>query len=232
MFWIRKIISSKHKIFLLKKIWKLRSFRFVRELIYSIKHPEEQDVIKLPSSVSNKKIIFVDVGAFEGDFASAFSQRYPESKGYLIEPVGAFVDVLNEKFATRGDVVIPKALTAHGGKISLSDLGASSSSLTGNQVRTFESISVDELNIEISEDIIDLFQINCEGGEYEILPKIIECGMIYRIHAINIQYHYMNVANILRRWRINRKLSETHELVWSVFFIWERWETKVATNEK
>ncbi len=233
MFWINKIIFSKHKIFLLKKILKLRSFRFVRELIYSIKHPEEQDVIKLPSlSMPDKKIIFVDIGAFEGDFASAFCQRHPDSKGYLIEPVDTFVEVLTKKFATEGHVIIPKALTDHGGMISLSDLGASSSSVTGEQVRTFESISVDELNSLITEDTIDLFQINCEGGEYEILPRIIESNMIRRIYAINIQYHYMNPANILRRWQINRKLSRTHKLVWSVFFIWERWEIKVASDEK
>jgi FkbM family methyltransferase len=220
-------MTSKHKMFLFKKIWKLKSLRFIRELYYSIKHPEEQDVMALSkASLGRKKIVFVDIGAFEGDFASAFTQQHLHTKGYLIEPVHSFIDVLIKNFSSEGHIIIPKGLTAKGGVISLSDLGASSSSVFGSQVRKFESISVAELNEVIVEDVIDLFQINCEGGEYEILPEIIETKMIEKINALNIQYHYMNLTNIRKRWRINRKLAQTHNLIWSVFFIWERWEIK------
>jgi FkbM family methyltransferase len=227
MFWIHKFFTSSHKLFLLRKIWKLKSFRYIRELYYSIKHPEEQDIINLsPLSRDSKRIVFVDIGAFEGDFATAFTNRYPKARGYLIEPVEEFVDVLLRKFSDGNHKIIQKGLTSEGAEISLSDLGASSSSMTGQQVRKFQSMSVDKLGEEIQEEFIDLFQINCEGGEYEILPKMIESGMMERIYALNIQYHYMNPKNILKRQQINRKLSRTHKLIWSVWFIWERWEKR------
>lgn len=227
MFWIHKFFNSSHKLFLLRKIWKLKSFRYIRELYYSTKHPEEQDIITLsPLSKDSERIVFVDIGAFEGDFATAFTQRYPKAKGYLIEPVEEFVDVLSRKFSHGNHKIIGKGLTPIGGQISLSDLGASSSSMTGHQVRTFQSISVDELNDVIQEEFIDLFQINCEGGEYQILPRMIESGLTDRIYALNIQYHFMNARNIAKRRQINRKLSRTHNLIWSVLFIWERWEKR------
>jgi FkbM family methyltransferase len=228
MFWIRKIITSKHKAHLLKRALKLKSFRFLREIYYSIKHPEERDLYLLPKSneTKNMKLIFVDIGAFEGDFSRRFFSEHPDSKAYLIEPVPEFVDTLRKRFSSSETVIIPTALTASGTPISLSDEGASSSSHEGHQVRTYPSISVSDLFQQITESKIDLLQVNCEGGEYEILPEMINGKYISRINALNIQFHYLSPRNIIRRQKIVNQLKLTHELVWNVPFIWERWELK------
>jgi FkbM family methyltransferase len=228
MFWINKIFRSRHKFHLLKKVIRLRSFRFLREIYYSIKHPEEKDLLVLRenSISSTKQVVFVDVGAFEGDFSEKFFSVHPQSKAYLIEPVPDFVQTLERRFEKRDFVVIPRALTVDGQPITLSDEGASSSSHDGEQVREYSSISVENLFKIVIEPQIDLFQINCEGAEYEILPEIISGGHITRINAINIQFHYLNVTNILRRRKIVKQLRRTHELIWNVPFIWERWEIK------
>ncbi len=224
MFWIRKFFSSRNKIFLFKKVLRLRSFRFVRELYYSIKHPEEQDLFKLaPRSQIKEKIVIVDIGAFEGNFASEIIKKYGHVKAYLIEPVENFVEVLTRKFSNEEVIIIPKALTVDGRIISLSDEGASSSSMDGNQTRQAESISVNEF-VGILQEEIDLFQLNCEGGEYEILPALIETEVLKNIVALNIQFHYLSLQNILMRRKIHNGLRKTHSLVWSVPFIWERWE--------
>ena len=99
MFWIKKLIFSKHKVFLIKKTFKLRSFRFVRELYYSIKHPEEKDLMLLVNERhnTNSKIVFVDIGAFEGDFAWRMFEIYPFARAYLVEPVPKFIGNLKSR---------------------------------------------------------------------------------------------------------------------------------------
>ena len=228
MFWIKKLIFSKHKVFLIKKIIKLKSFRFVRELYYSIKHPEEKDLMRLVNErqSTNSKIVFVDIGAFEGDFAWRMFKIYPFAKAYLIEPVPKFMENLKSRLNKFEIYTIQKALTATGETVSLSDQGESSSSLTGDQTQIFESMSIRELLNEITEERIDLFQLNCEGGEYKILPELISSGEIWRISALNIQFHYLNVRNIYYRHQIVKKLNETHKKIWNVPFIWERWELR------
>jgi FkbM family methyltransferase len=231
MFWLRKIVRSKHKLFLIKKAWKLKSFRFLRELYYSIKHPEEKDLLLLPliGGDPNRQVVFVDIGAFEGDFTLRMFQEYPNSKAYLVEPVPEFLQILKSRFQSHNIILIEKALSANGKTIKLSDEGASSSEFSGKKSRSFQSISVMELSTLIKESYIDLFQINCEGGEYEILPELIDTDIIKKIGALNIQFHYLNPRNIYLRYKITKKLKSTHQLKWCVQFIWDRWERKSET---
>ena len=228
MFWIKKLIFSKHKVFLIKKTFKLKSFRFARELYYSIKHPEEKDLMLLADEKQNttSQIVFVDIGAFEGDFAWRMFKIYPLAKAYLIEPVPKFMENLKSRLKAFEIYTIQMALTATGEPVSLSDQGESSSSLVGDQTQIFESISIRDLLNVITEERIDLFQLNCEGGEYKILPELISSGEIWRISAINIQFHYLSLRNIYYRYKIVKKLNVTHKKIWNVPFVWERWEIR------
>lgn len=89
-----------------------------------------------------------------------------------------------------------------------------------------DTLSVSELQEMMSNQNIDLLQINCEGGEYEIIPEIIDTGCISQITNLNLQFHYLSPMNALRHALIRRKLKKTYRLLWSTYFIWERWERK------
>jgi FkbM family methyltransferase len=73
---------------------------------------------------------------------------------------------------------------------------------------------------------IDLLQCNCEGGEYEILPAMIESGLVNKFEHIAIQFHQYGEESVSRRQAIQDGLSKTHTSVFCFDWLWEFWARK------
>ena len=71
---------------------------------------------------------------------------------------------------------------------------------------------------------IDLFQSNCEGGEYEIFPALIESQEIKKLRYIIIQFHNLREEHPEQRKRIQDGLSKTHKLLFCYDWRFEYWE--------
>ena len=80
---------------------------------------------------------------------------------------------------------------------------------------------------------IDLMSINIEGGEYELLDRIIEIGMINNIVNIQVQFHQWypsyKQSDLLRK-SLQDRLSITHKLTYCYDFVWEDWQIKSQIN--
>ena len=226
VFWLKKILFGKNKLTLFKKVFERRSFRYFREAIFLIRHPQNTDLLEISKS---GRTLFVDVGAFEGNFAELFKEKYPNSDMILIEPISSFVDSMRKRFTEDSVEIVQAALTSDGRNLKLFVADASTSIFHQENAIVTEvpSISVANLSSKIARRNVSLLQINCEGAEYEILPEIIGLGLINDIEALNIQFHNLSVSNMLKHLRIRRDLSKTHKLAWSTYFIWERWEKKI-----
>ena len=66
-------------------------------------------------------------------------------------------------------------------------------------------------------------KINIEGGEYELLPILLDKGIINQIKHIQIQFHNVEGGSEDKMKEICRKLSITHEPTYQYKFIWENW---------
>lgn len=224
----RRLIFGTGKKNIIKSIIQNPSYRYIREFWFSINHENENDLfeINLKNVGSKNPILVVDIGAFEGLFASRFLKENCDARMILIEPVTKFCEILEDKFGSNPNVsIIKKALTSDSRKISIDVNGASSSALSESKsVQEFYSISVNELSKLVGDRSVSLLQINCEGMEYELLPSIIESGFINKIEMLQIQFHYLNLRNLLLRRKISKKLAKTHVRRWSTLFIWEKWE--------
>ena len=82
VFWLKKILFGKNKLTLFRKVFERRSFRYFREAIFLIRHPQNTDLLEISKS---GRTLFVDIGAFEGNFAELFKEKYPSSDMILIE---------------------------------------------------------------------------------------------------------------------------------------------------
>ena len=82
-----------------------------------------------------------------------------------------------------------------------------------------------ENNLKIKK--IDLMHINIEGGEYELLDRMIESNMIKDINNITIQFHEWypsyKESGPLRK-SLHDRLNKTHKLTFCYPFIWENWK--------
>jgi FkbM family methyltransferase len=229
-FWMSKIFFGKNKFALARRVFQEKSFRYFREAIFLIRHPQNRDLLEIQDT---PKSLFVDIGAFEGNFANLYIQKYPDSKMILIEPIDKFVESIRNKFSDDSVEIIQSALTADGRNLRLFVADANTSAIPQENAKVIEvpSISVADLSSMVRSKSITLLQINCEGAEYEILPEIIKSGLITQIEALNIQFHYLSLSNMLKHWKIRRELSRTHRLKWSTYFIWERWQKKTREEE-
>lgn len=75
-------------------------------------------------------------------------------------------------------------------------------------------------------DKVDLMAINIEGGEFSVLPRLIETKLIERVKYLLVQFHAKVPDAIERRLQINEKLKETHNQIHDYPFVWDAWERK------
>lgn len=180
---------------------------------------------RLNYSLTSESIV-VDLGGYVGDFAHQIHSRYG-STVYLFEPVPAFYAKCLDRFAQTSAIrSFCYGLGRAAGQFQISD-DADASSLFAAPgagtisvevrpiVETFEALGLTE---------IDLLKINIEGGEYEVLPALIEGGWIPRIRNIQVQFHTVGEDFEGAREAIRRAIAETHVETWCYKFVWENWQ--------
>jgi hypothetical protein len=77
---------------------------------------------------------------------------------------------------------------------------------------------------------IDLMKINIEGGEFQVIPRILKSGYIDKITNLQIQFHDFIDNAIKQRDSIRDSLKNTHELTYDYYFVWENWKKKKDNN--
>jgi FkbM family methyltransferase len=70
---------------------------------------------------------------------------------------------------------------------------------------------------------IDLLKLNIEGGEFKVLPRMIECGLISLCTDIQVQFHDFYPDAKRLRDDIRAELSKTHYLTYDYPFTFENW---------
>ncbi len=222
-FWTHKILKGRNRISLVKRVLKKKSFRYFREAIFLIRHPFDMNLINVGSLNSP---LLVDVGAFDGNFAQKFRLNYRDARFILIEPVEAFINMMPFRSDDTNVIIVNKGLTHDGRNIflTINDADTSSYIQRDGTKLLVDTISISHLGNILGDQEIHLLQVNCEGGEYEILPALTSSSLIKQVRNIQVQFHFLSPTNIFRHRKIRRELRKTHRLVWSTYFIWERWE--------
>ncbi|MFL2983039.1 MAG: FkbM family methyltransferase [Candidatus Neomarinimicrobiota bacterium] len=175
----------------------------------------------------NQNSIVIDAGAYEGNWSSKIYGKY-QCNIFAYEPVKKHFLVLKEKMKIYKKI---KVYNYGVGKIDQSIgvtlKGVQTSAV--NQATDPDEIikikSIDKVE-ELKSANIDLFHINIEGGEYDLLVAIIESSMVKKIKVLEVQFHEwyptLKSSKNLRE-KIHQQLSNTHQLVYSYDFVWEQW---------
>lgn len=168
--------------------------------------------------------VVLDVGGFEGQWASDIFARYLCSV-YVFEPVPEFADAIERRFARNPRIHLCRAaLGAQDGELELAVNGDASSTLMGDGTLIHVPVCsfADWLKgVAINE--VALMKINIEGGEYELIEHLIDTGLIARIGNLQVQFHDF-VPNAKDRMdAILAALARTHRPTYQFPFIWENW---------
>ena len=185
------------------------------------------NTLRLDYNLTPESIVF-DLGGYKGDFTEKIFEKY-SCYVYLFEPSVPFYTACVERFARNPKIMCFNfALSDFEGDTLISD-SADASSLVSEviagqphtekvKVKIFKN-TLDELGI----DHIDLAKINIEGGEYNVLPHLMESQSIHKIKNLQIQFHNFVKNAERQRSDIRKRLSLTHENTWCYDFVWENW---------
>lgn len=69
-------------------------------------------------------------------------------------------------------------------------------------------------------------KINIEGGEYNLVKKLIDSDLIEKIKYLQIQFHNFVENSEQKRQNLRFKLTRTHIEMWNYEFVWESWRLK------
>lgn len=173
--------------------------------------------------------LVLDVGGYEGQWAQDLYARQ-RCQIHIFEPVHNYADAIRNRFADNPDVEVhPFALGARTRQETLSIAGASSSA--HRRKRSLVEVDFRDVNDWFEKHAVNeiaLMKINIEGGEYELLDRILDCGITQMVAAFQIQFHYFVDNAEARMAAIQERLADTHSPTWQYRFIWENWQRKSA----
>jgi len=169
----------------------------------------------------------LDLGGYEGQWASDLYSKY-RCHILVFEPVSIFVDQIREKFRGNEDIeVYPFGLGAATRRETIYIGGAGSS--TYRKRANAEEIQIVDVKEWFSKNevtSVQLMKINIEGGEFELLERMVETGIIEAVDNIQVQFHNISFDSARRMESIQRRMERTHMPTYQYKFVWENWTRK------
>lgn len=193
---------------------------------------------QIAASVANPSLLFdfpltsgdvvYDVGGYEGDWCLGIAARSSGAEIHVFEPSPGALARLERNTVGHADVHIHRyGLGASSRTASIAAKGPGSSLYdTGTEWTRAEVEIRDVVDVvrELGHDRIHVLKLNIEGGEYEVLERMIDTGLTARVDSLLIQFHEWLPRAYTRRRAIRSGLRTTHRLVWDHPWIWERWD--------
>ena len=181
------------------------------------------ETLRLAYSLDRNSIVF-DCGGYEGDWAAAVHAKFG-CRVYVFEPVPSFFANIQRRFEDDPSVrSFGFGLHSRNERATI-HLAANASSTFGQQAaaESIELRDVAEVLSSLQVSHVDLIKINIEGGEYELLERLLNTGLIGTVNHIQVQFHRFVPGSVERRERIRQRLRATHSLRYDYDFVWESW---------
>jgi FkbM family methyltransferase len=173
----------------------------------------------------SKESVVLDLGGYEGQWASDIFSRYL-CDIHIFEPYLPYFNSIKSRFELNQHIKVYSFGLANFTKeieIYVNDDRTSLIKKTGiNSIIKLRSIR--QFLNESGIDTIDLIKINIEGAEYELMEGIIDNGIHLNIKNIQIQFHDFFPDAKERVDILRKKLTKTHKPTYSYDFVWENWE--------
>lgn len=112
----------------------------------------------------------------------------------------------------------------------LNDGTSAFSSRTSVEMVKASVVDIADIFSEVENERIACLKLNIEGGEYDVLERMIECDSVRWCDSLLIQFHPQPVGYEERYTKICNTLAASHTLVWSYYMVWEKWVINAPTE--
>jgi FkbM family methyltransferase len=177
---------------------------------------------------SNGNVVIL--GGYLGDSAERYL-KITSGNILIVEPLSIYVDKLKMRFELCERITIMQTAASEesGLKTIYVDGNKSSSLIPSKEYEVVNSTDIAEIVDYFGSEIYAL-ECNIEGGEYEVLPRLIESGRIFSVRNLFIEFHQVSNDSLLRKTKIEQELMKTHELKWDFSWVWTHFQIKPETN--
>jgi FkbM family methyltransferase len=173
--------------------------------------------------------LVIDAGGYKGEWSSGMISRYG-CKCVVYEPVPAFAEHCTNFFKNNKLVQIYKAALGGADRKTTFNLldNGTSEYRGGDEAQHIEVNVVDVARIFADLEVtrVACCKLNIEGGEYEVLERILETDNIALCDSLLIQFHRQPEGYEARYKNIVAVLHKTHIQSWSYEMVWEKWVLK------
>jgi FkbM family methyltransferase len=178
--------------------------------------------------LNNESIVF-DLGGYKGQWASDIYSRF-NCYISVFEPVKDYYEKITDRFKFNSKIktyALALSKENRDDKIAMSDDG-SSLFKENSQRELIHFVDVLDFFTKSQVTKIDLMKINIEGGEYDLLDRLIETNLINNISFLHIQFHDFVPDADERMEKIKKNLILTHSLELEYKYVWENWKLKTS----
>lgn len=184
--------------------------------------------LRLDYDLDSSSIVF-DVGGYIGDYSEDVYKKFG-CRIFVFEPVEDFFKHCVGRFVDNESITcLNYGLSSKSGLFEII-LNNNQSSFKKTDLRGVkqkaEIRSIADVVSELGIEKIDLIKINIEGGEFDLLPAIINSGFINKIRYLQVQFHDFQPNAYASRLEIRKALENTHREMWNYEFLWESWELR------
>ena len=177
---------------------------------------------------SNSTVVVL--GGYTGNSVNEWSTRY-NARVITYEPVPHYYEGLKKRFATRNDISIFDY--AAGGSEKDIEIGfdsENSGEFSPSTNKMFvKMIDIAEHLNQLGIHEIDLIEINIEGGEYDVLERLLRKKHSLRVKNLLIQFHNLLPEHPLERESYRSLLRQNYTQEWNYEWVWEFWkETRLS----
>jgi FkbM family methyltransferase len=198
--------------------------RFIAHLAYLLAGGEG---LRYNFAVEPRGLV-MDLGGYRGHFALEILKQH-ECRIWVFEAIPEFAARLSRRLGRiPGVKIYAYGLAGIEQKAVLNladDATGAFEAKTERQVRVRLRSAADFLT-RARPKSIDLIKINVEGGEYELLERLMGTPWIGRMQRLQIQFHPFVPGALGRMKALHAGLSRSHRLEWCFPMVWESWVLK------
>jgi FkbM family methyltransferase len=220
--------------------------RTLQNLLDMVEKWRNKKLLKQPGEIGNfwrhggNKLLFeglpvntnafvIDAGAFRGEWTNGMITRYG-CKVIMFEPVPSLFTDIDIYYKNNLNINVINAALGSKNMILPISINEDSSSLfkqfDNNNSTNIEVLDIAKFLIENNLNEISCFKLNIEGGEYDVIERLIEANLIQNCKSILVQFHKQPSDYQSRYSNIEISLKKTHNLIWKFSFVWELWVRK------
>jgi FkbM family methyltransferase len=171
------------------------------------------DTDPVPDELQDGGVV-IEAGAYEGAWTKKVCEQRQGCLVYAFEPATRAYRVASRRLKDCSGVILRcVALGKHSGTATLCDRDRDGANTFAWNPEDEPSETVPVIDVaEVVEPLgeIAVAHLNAEGGEVDILERLIETGLIGRVRMIMVQFHLYDEEIAERIVEITRRLAETH----------------------